>query len=130
LYPLPIPLLLRTALFDHPKPNPLVSRHAMSSPQTISTPVRRFISILLMLLLLAVFLSLYFFKYVPEQKSDYNKRAFMELKSVTDAFSRRDAAYQQVFSWTPGSHSKQPDTIGLEVNEGNWKVVYRSSKSN
>ena len=101
----------------------------MSSPQTISTPVRRFVSILLMLLLLAVFLSLYFFKYVPEQKSDYNKRAFMELKSVTDAFSRRDAAYQQVFSWTPGSHSKQPDTIGLEINEGNWKVVYRSSKS-
>jgi len=99
----------------------------MSGPQTTNTPVRRLISILVMLLLLAVFLSLFFFKYVPQQKSDYNRRAFMELQSVTDAFSRRDAAYQQVFSWSPGSHARQPDLIRISNDNGKWEIVYTSS---
>ncbi len=79
----------------------------MSSPQTISTPVRRFISILVMLLLLAVFLSLYFFKYVPEQKSDYNRRAFMELKSVTDGDRDIFDTYLTILqSDSPGAYRK------------------------
>jgi hypothetical protein len=94
----------------------------MSSPQTISTPVRRFISILVMLLLLAVFLSLYFFKYVPQQKNDYHGRAFAELKSVTDAFSDRDDACQQVVLW---KKSQLPDIIWLDKDNSNrWGIVY------
>jgi hypothetical protein len=94
----------------------------MSSPQPISTPVRRFISIFLMLLLLAVFLSLYFFKYVPQQKSDYNKRAFTELKSVTDAFSGRDKACQQVVFWKQG---KSADLITITSKDGSqYNLVY------
>src|SRR5580698_3279312 len=94
----------------------------MSSPQTISTPVRRFISILVMLLLLAVFLSLYFFKYVPQQKNDFNGRAFTELKSVTDAFSGRDDACQQVVLW---KKSQLPNTIWLDKDNSNkWGIYY------
>jgi hypothetical protein len=99
----------------------------MSGPHTTNTPVRRLISILVMLLVLAVFLSLYFFKYVPQQKSDYNRRAFMELQSVTDAFSRRDAAYQQVFSWSHGSHGQLPDSTQIKNENGKWKIVYKTS---
>ncbi len=95
----------------------------MSSPKTTNTPVRRLISILLMLLLLAIFLSLYFFKYVPQQKSDYNGRAFMELKSVTDAFSDRDLACQQVARWL---FDKQPDSVWLATDKtGKWDIVYQ-----
>ena len=94
----------------------------MSSPQTISTPVRRFVSILVMLLLLAVFLSLYFFKYVPQQKNDYNGRAYTELKSVTDAFSGRDDACRQVVLWKT---THLPDKISLDKDNSNkWEIVY------
>jgi hypothetical protein len=97
----------------------------MSSPQTISTPVRRFISILAMLLLLAVFLSLYFFKYVPEQKSDYNRRAFLELKSVIDAFNGRDLAYQQVVRFLNG----EPHSIAIGQDTAyKWDIAYPVDK--
>jgi len=68
----------------------------MSSPTTNNTNTRRIISSLVVMSILAVFLSIYFLKYVPNQKHDYNRRAFVELGSVTDAFNRRDQAYLQV----------------------------------
>ncbi len=98
----------------------------MSSPHTISTPVRRLVSILVMLLLVGIFLSLYYFKYVPQQKNDYNGRAFAELKSVTDAFSGRDDACQQVVYW---KESHLPDTIWLEKNNADeWGIFYGLGK--
>jgi hypothetical protein len=93
----------------------------MSSPQPISLPVRRFVSILLMLLLVSIFLSLYFFKYVPEQKNDYNRSAFLELKSVTDAFTGRDAAYQQVVTFL----YSEPHSIAIAQDTAyKWNIVY------
>ncbi len=95
----------------------------MSSPKTTNTPVRRLISILVMLVLLGIFLRFYYFKYVPQKKSDYNGRAFTELKSVTDAFSDRDAACQQVARWL---YDQQPDSVWLGPdNTGKWDIVYR-----
>jgi hypothetical protein len=68
----------------------------MTSPATAKTSVRRIISSLVVAAIFGVFLSIYFLKYVPQQKRDYNRRAFVELGSVTDALNKRDEAFLEV----------------------------------
>lgn len=68
----------------------------MSNPKNTTTSARHYISIVSMLVLLGIFLSLYFLKYVPEHKRDYNQRAFRELRTVTDAFEARANSYLQI----------------------------------
>lgn len=69
---------------------------SMTTPKTSNTSTRRLINILTILLVLAIFLSLYFLKYVPQQKQDFNERAFKELEEVTDALITQDQAFHDV----------------------------------
>src|SRR5215469_2753525 len=69
----------------------------MSNPQSTNAS-RRLVSILVMLSLLGVFLSMYFLKYVPDQKREYNQRAFRELQGVADAFLTRSGALEEIDS--------------------------------
>ncbi|HEY6900675.1 MAG TPA: hypothetical protein VI233_08540, partial [Puia sp.] len=57
--------------------------------------IRRIIPVTLTLLILGVFLSLYFFKYLPRQKDNYNRRAFLELEQIEKAIQSRNTAYSR-----------------------------------
>src|SRR5258708_3073901 len=67
----------------------------MSAPSNLNTSLRKTISVLFILALLGVFLSLYFFKYIPQRQSDFHSRAFGELHQINEAFEDRDSAYRQ-----------------------------------
>ncbi|HWK05585.1 MAG TPA: cache domain-containing protein [Puia sp.] len=77
----------------------------MSAPSNLNASLRKTISVLFILALLGVFLSLYFFKYIPQRQSDFHSRAFGELHQINEAFEERDAAYRQAIrSFLEGAH--------------------------
>ncbi len=53
----------------------------------------RVLPVTLILLLLGIFMSLYFFKYVPQQQNAFNNRAFMELGQIEKAVEVRNQGY-------------------------------------
>jgi len=67
----------------------------MSGRQNKNSSLRRTISLLFMLTLLAVFLSLYLLKYIPGQRTDFHRRAFLELGQIEKAFRERNMVYIQ-----------------------------------
>lgn len=95
----------------------------MSSPKNTTTPARHYISIVSVLILLSIFLSLYFLKYVPEQRSDYNERAFRELRSITDAFEARANAWLNIPFYSKKSKGRlQVDSMLLPLTAGDNDV--------
>ncbi len=60
----------------------------------------RVLPVFLILLLLGVFMSLYFFKYVPDQQTAFNDRAFQELGQIQKAIQGRDQGYR----WAIGTY--------------------------
>src|SRR5258708_2509447 len=65
------------------------------SPNTKAS-LRKTLSILLLAGLLAFLLVLYFLKYVPDQRSDFHRRAFLELSQIDRALQTRNKAYLDV----------------------------------
>jgi len=61
---------------------------------------------MLTLLVLGISLSLYFFKYIPRQLYDHNRRSFLELEQITKAIESRNAAYTRAIAFIPDE--KQP----------------------
>jgi len=95
----------------------------MSNSKNTTTSARHYISIVSVLVLLAIFLSLYFLKYVPEHKRDYNQRAFRELRIVTDAFEAKLNAYQSMPDFTrKWRRTPSFDSLLLLVTEGDNDV--------
>ncbi len=64
-----------------------------------NTIVRTIIPVMLTLLVLGIFLSLYFLKYIPGQQSRFNNRAYMELQQIAKAVQRRDQGYVQAIHY-------------------------------
>ncbi len=56
-------------------------------------PLRKLAGVFLIMIILAIFLSLYFFKYVPSEQKDFHHNAFLELKQVETALQERNKAY-------------------------------------
>ncbi|HEY4290647.1 MAG TPA: cache domain-containing protein [Puia sp.] len=61
--------------------------------------IRRIIPVMLTLLVLGVFLSLYFLKYLPQQKAEYHRRAFLELEQIEKAAQSRNNAYTRALNY-------------------------------
>jgi len=61
--------------------------------------VRTIIPVMLTLLILGIFLSLYFLKYIPGRQSSFNDRAYMELQQIAKAIQRRDNGYVQAIRY-------------------------------
>lgn len=61
--------------------------------------IRKIIPAVLTLLILGIFLSLYFFKYLPRQQDDYNRRAFLELEQIEKAIQSRNGAYTRAMTY-------------------------------
>jgi len=61
--------------------------------------IRKIIPAVLTLLILGIFLSLYFFKYLPRQQDDYNRRAFLELEQIEKAIQSRNGAYTRALTY-------------------------------
>jgi cbb3-type cytochrome oxidase subunit 3 len=55
--------------------------------------IRRYASTLGILILLAAVLGFYYFKYVPERRTEYNQAAFLELTQIEHALQNQDGAY-------------------------------------
>jgi len=81
----------------------------MSGRANTNTSLRRLISLLFILALPAIFLSLYFLKYVPQQRNDFHRRAFLELSQIERAFRDRNDAYVQAIRYSLAK--KSPDSI-------------------
>jgi hypothetical protein len=64
-----------------------------------NTIVRTIIPVMLTLLILGIFLSLYFLKYIPGRQSRFNDRAYMELQQIAKAVQRRDNGYVQAIRY-------------------------------
>lgn len=63
---------------------------------------------MLTLLILGIFLSLYFFKYLPKQQNDYNRRAFLELGQIEKAVQSRNSAYLRALNFIQNSRVSSP----------------------
>jgi hypothetical protein len=59
-----------------------------------SKRIRELASTFIILILLTIFLCFYYFKYVPEHRSEFHRNAFLELSQMESALQSRDAAYQ------------------------------------
>ncbi|HLA59183.1 MAG TPA: hypothetical protein VK622_10500, partial [Puia sp.] len=57
--------------------------------------IRRYASTFGILILLAAVLGFYYFKYVPERRTEYNKAAFLELSQIEHALRNQDGAYYE-----------------------------------
>ena len=94
----------------------------MSGGAGTNTSIRKMISALLLLGLLAFLLSIYFLKYVPAQRSDFNRRAFLELSQIEKAIQERNKGYIGVIT---GSIDKiTADSIGTSQlsNYFKWRA--------
>jgi hypothetical protein len=58
----------------------------------------RFSATILIVLLLAIALCVYFLKYIPEQRTVFNRSAFLELNQIEGALKERNNAYRQAIS--------------------------------
>jgi hypothetical protein len=67
----------------------------MSADNEPAKPIRKVIPITLMLLILGVFFSIYFFKYVPDQQSTLNNRGYRELQQIEQALDDKEAGYKK-----------------------------------
>jgi len=95
----------------------------MSNPKNTTTSARHYISLVSVLVILGIFLSLYFLKYVPEHKRDYNQRAFQELRSVTEAFTAKATAWLNISLFTKKSKGRLPiDSLLLPLTAGDNDV--------
>ena len=56
--------------------------------------LKRFAGIFLIIILLAISICVYFFKYVPEQRNVFHRSAFLELSQIQRAFQERTLAYR------------------------------------
>ncbi|HLA57791.1 MAG TPA: hypothetical protein VK622_03480, partial [Puia sp.] len=56
--------------------------------------IRRYASTFGILILLATVLGFYYFKYVPERRTEYNRAAFLELSQIEHALRNQDGAYR------------------------------------
>jgi hypothetical protein len=56
--------------------------------------LKRFAGIFLIIILLAIAICIYFFKYVPEQRNVFHRSAFLELSQIERAFQERTLAYR------------------------------------
>jgi len=107
----------------------------MSSPTSIDSTTRRLISVIAVLSIMGVFLSIYFLRFVPEWKTAYNKRAFVELKSVTESFTQKDEAYRMVVSSHNDTGTKNPGppvsvetSVCHDPSSGHWDLIYKAAK--
>lgn len=77
----------------------------MSDPKNTASSTRRTIGALLVLAIIGIFLSMYFLKYVPSQRSDFHNRAFQELSQIANAYRLHEKAIDTTFSINhPGQH--------------------------
>src|SRR5579872_4598791 len=60
---------------------------------------RTIIPVVLTLLVLGIFLLLYLLKYLPQQQSAYNNRAFLELDEIARAIQSRNNGYAKAISF-------------------------------
>jgi cbb3-type cytochrome oxidase subunit 3 len=56
--------------------------------------IRRYASTIGILVLLAAVLGFYYFKYVPERRTEFNQAAFLELNQIEYALQNQNSAYQ------------------------------------
>ena len=61
--------------------------------------LRKLIGVIVILLLLCVFFSLYFFKYIPYQQQLVNGRAFRELEQIGTGLTNKSDAYSGAIRW-------------------------------
>jgi hypothetical protein len=66
----------------------------MANRKDTNASFGRALPVFLILLLLGIFMSLYFFKYVPDQQAAFNDRAFQELGQIQKAIQGRDQGYR------------------------------------
>jgi hypothetical protein len=91
----------------------------MSASLNTNAPLRKMISVLLIVGLLAFLLVLYFLKYVPDQRSDFHRRAFLELSQIEKAVQARNKAFIEVIR--NSVDSMPADSIGNSLlNEKNY----------
>ncbi|HZZ75950.1 MAG TPA: hypothetical protein VFE04_08495, partial [Puia sp.] len=55
--------------------------------------IRRYASTFGILILLSALLGFYYFKYVPERRTEYNQAAFLELNQIEYALQHQNNAY-------------------------------------
>jgi hypothetical protein len=95
----------------------------MAGSGGMNTSVRKTISALLLLGLLAFLLFLYFLKYVPAQRTDFHRRAFLELGQIERAIQERNTAYINAIN-TSIDEVKADDLASSPlVNYFRWNVV-------
>src|SRR5450432_108476 len=89
---------------------------------TFSKWIRELASTFAILIVLAIFMCLYFLKYVPNKRSEFNRGAFLELNQMKDAFRYRNQAYRDAIE----NIISQPsiDTSAI------LKFNYRAGKDN
>jgi hypothetical protein len=61
---------------------------------SISKRIRELASTFIILILLAIILCFYYFKFVPERRTEFHRNAFLELSQMESALQSRDAAYR------------------------------------
>ena len=71
----------------------------------VSKRIRELASTFIILILLSIVLCFYYFKFVPERRSEFHRNAFLELSQMESALQSRDAAYrdaiQNILKQTP-----------------------------
>jgi hypothetical protein len=67
----------------------------MTADNQPGKPIRKIIPITLMLLILGIFFSIYFFKYVPDQQHVLNNRGFLELQQIQNALQDKETGYEK-----------------------------------
>ncbi|HSZ33302.1 MAG TPA: hypothetical protein VK772_08320 [Puia sp.] len=71
----------------------------------ISKRIRELASTFIILILLSIILCFYYFKFVPERRTEFHRNAFLELSQMESALQSRDAAYrdaiQNILKQTP-----------------------------
>ena len=83
---------------------------------------------MLTLAVLGIFLSLYFFKYIPRQQYDHNRRAFLELEQIEKAIQSRNAGYSRAIAFIPDEkQSRKPRFTSLLSRSFKDSYVRRSS---
>ncbi|HTI92047.1 MAG TPA: hypothetical protein VL727_15745 [Puia sp.] len=115
--------------------------------------IRKIVPVMLTLVVLGIFLSLYLLKYIPARQNDYNSRASLELEQIVKAVKGKNTGYtgavrsyaaSKFYSYTqkttsPLLHSfvytpsSKPDTLLTSLppllspdkkSIGNWRITY------
>lgn len=110
--------------------------------------IRRYASTFGILILLAAVLGFYYFKYVPERRTEYNQAAFLELNQIEYALQHQNRAYDDAlqniihqdsidskallkFNLQPANYSKFYESDKIKSgrfnfidDEGEWHLLY------